>query len=133
QCGTKGRLVRELGLRWNGYAIASLMLIVMLGCQTLSQKQVPANSQTWKVSGTLSPATSGSGVTVTLSGASSVTTTADASGNYSFTGLANGSSAVTPSKNEFGSSPPSLSTTVSAANVTGVNFTSSSQAGTQAG
>jgi hypothetical protein len=47
QCGTNGRFVKDLGSRWNGvgYAIVLLMLIVMLGCQTLSQKQVPANSQ----------------------------------------------------------------------------------------
>jgi Bacterial Ig domain/Right handed beta helix region len=128
QCGTKNRLVKDLGSRWNGvgYAFVLLMLIVMLGCQTRSQKQVPANSQTWSVSGTISPATSGRGATVTLSGAASAATTADPSGNYIFTGLGNGSYTVTPSKYGSTFTPASESTTVSGANVTGVNFTSSS-------
>ena len=109
--------------------IASLMLIAMVGCQSASQKQASANSPTWSISGTISPATTGSGATVILSGSSSATTTVDAFGNYSFTGLANGSYTVTPSKTGFSFSPLSQSATVSGANVTGVNFTSSSQAG----
>ena len=39
---------------------------------------------TYSISGTISP--SGSGATVTLSGAASARTTADGSGNYSFSG-----------------------------------------------
>ena len=39
---------------------------------------------TYSISGTISPASMGSGATVTLSGAASATTTADESGNYSF-------------------------------------------------
>ena len=82
-------------------------------------------AQTWSISGTISPSTSGSGATVVLSGASSATVTADASGNYSFSGLAKGSYTVTPSKAGFSFSPTSASVNVSGANTTGVNFTAS--------
>ena len=77
---------------------------------------------TYSISGTISPATNGSGATVTLSGASGATTTANSSGNYSFTGLANGSYTVTARKNGFSFSPASVPVTVSGANVTGMNL-----------
>jgi hypothetical protein len=83
---------------------------------------------TFGVSGTISPAASGSGATVTLSGAGNATTTADGSGNYSFTGLSNGNYAVTPTKNGFTFSPTSAPATVNNASVTGVNFTASAAA-----
>jgi hypothetical protein len=50
----------------------------------------PASSQTWSISGTISPASLGAGTTVGLSGAATATVTADSSGNYFFSGLANG-------------------------------------------
>src|SRR6201986_4371813 len=53
---------------------------------------------TFSITGTITPAASGAGSTVTLSGASAATTTADASGNYSFAGLANGAHTVAASK-----------------------------------
>ena len=82
-----------------------------------------SGSQTFSISGTISPSASGSGTLVTLSGASSATTTADSSGNYSFSGLVNGSYTVTPSKIGFIFNPTSQSVTVSGSAVTGVNFT----------
>ena len=77
----------------------------------------------WSISGTVSPATSGAGATLVLSGASSATTVADASGNYSFTGLANGSYTVTPSKTGYTFTPGNHSVTINGTNQTGVNFT----------
>jgi len=64
----------------------------------------------------------GSGATVTLTGTASASTTADTSGNYSFTGLVNGSYTVTPSKTGFTFTPASTTTSISSANLTGVNF-----------
>src|SRR6266436_249797 len=75
------------------------------------------------ISGTINPATGGSGATLTLSGAASSTTTADGAGNYTFAGLANGTYAVAPSHAGFVFTPSSQSMTVDGANVTGVNFT----------
>jgi hypothetical protein len=89
---------------------------------------VPPN--TFSISGTISPAASGSGVTVTLGGAATSVTTANTSGSYSFTGLANGSYTVTASKSGFTFSPSSLQVTVNGANVTGENFTASAVAPT---
>ena len=80
---------------------------------------------TWSISGTISPAASGSGATVTLSGPASAATTADAPGNFTFTGLANGTYTVTPSKNGFTFTPANQTVNVNGANVAGVNFTAS--------
>jgi hypothetical protein len=78
---------------------------------------------TYSVSGNVSPAASGTGTKLTLSGAASGSMTADASGNFTFTNLQNGNYTITPSKSGFTFSPANQPVTVSSANVTGVNFT----------
>src|SRR6201999_3514321 len=75
------------------------------------------------LSGTLSPASIGSGAQVALGGASSATTTADASGNYSFSGLVSGQYTVTPTSSTAAFTPTNKLITLSSASVTGVNFT----------
>lgn len=82
----------------------------------------------YSISGTISPGSGGSGATVTLSGASTGTTTADASGNFIFSGLSNGTYTITPSKTGFSFTPGNQTTTINGANVSGINFTSSTQA-----
>jgi len=84
--------------------------------------------QTFGISGTISPTTGGAGVTVTLSGAAAATTTTNGAGAYIFAGFANGSYTVTPTGQGFSYTPASQNVTVSAANVTGVNFTATLQA-----
>ena len=84
--------------------------------------------QTFSISGTISPTTGGAGATVTLSGAAAAMTTSNGAGAYSFAGLANGSYTVTPTSQGFGYTPTSQNVTVSAANITGVNFTATQQA-----
>src|SRR6201996_5270554 len=78
---------------------------------------------TWTLSGSVTPASLGSGATVALSGASSAMTTADVNGNYSFTGLANGSYTVTATKSGVSFSPSNQPVTINGANQSGVNFT----------
>jgi hypothetical protein len=80
-------------------------------------------SQTWSISGTISPVAAGTGVTVTLSGGASTTATTDASGNYIFSGLMNGTYTATPSKTGYTFSPASQPVTISGANQTAINFT----------
>src|SRR2546427_582621 len=82
-----------------------------------------ATSQTFSISGTISPVAGGSGATVTLSGAASATTTANSSGAYTLTGLASGAYTITPSNASYTFTPLSQNVTVSAADVSGVNFT----------
>jgi N,N-dimethylformamidase beta subunit-like, C-terminal/Domain of unknown function (DUF4082)/Bacterial Ig-like domain (group 2)/Bacterial Ig domain len=79
------------------------------------------------ISGTIS-GSGGNGATVTLSGGATVT--ANTSGGYTFTGVANGSYTVTPTKTGFTFTPANQPVTVNNANVTGVNFTSTQNAGT---
>ena len=62
--------------------------------------------QTWIISGTLSPAASTAGATITVSGTASGTVTADGNGNYRFANLSNGTYTVTPTKN--GADTPGL-------------------------
>ncbi|MFZ3210109.1 MAG: carboxypeptidase regulatory-like domain-containing protein [Terriglobales bacterium] len=81
---------------------------------------------TYSISGTIS-GTAGNGATVTLSGASSATVTGSATGTYTFSNLANGSYTVTPSKSGFIFTPANKAVTVSSANVTAINFTSTAQ------
>ena len=79
-----------------------------------------------RISGSVSPASSAVGTTITLSGAASATTTPDANGNYSFTVLADGTYNVTPSNSSFSFVPASMSVTVNNANVAGINFVTGS-------
>lgn len=93
---------------------------------TINSANVPsinftAVAQGFSISGSVSG--SGTGASVALTGAANATTTADASGNYIFTGLANGSYTVTPSKAGYAFTPASQTTSISGANVTGINFT----------
>jgi len=85
-----------------------------------------ASAQSYSISGTISPATTGGGATVNLSGAINATTVADASGTYSFANLANGSYSITPSKSGIGFSPAVQAETMNGANVSSVNFTANS-------
>ena len=86
-----------------------------------------AASSTFRLSGTISPAAGGSGATVTLAGAL-LTTIADSSGNYTFTGVPNGSYTVTPTRSGYTFLPASQATTISGADVSGVNFTAQAAA-----
>jgi hypothetical protein len=111
-------LLAPLALIWGCAGVAS---------SHTSQQTPPPSSQSFSISGTISPAAGGSGTTVTLSGATAATTTADSSGNYTFTGLANGTYAVTPSHTGYTFSPTSQSAMVNGANVTGLNFSATVQ------
>jgi hypothetical protein len=82
---------------------------------------------TFSISGTIAPVAGGGGATVILSGAAGATTTTNSAGNYTFTGLANGTYTVTPSNSGYTFSPASQNATVSGANVSGLNFTASTQ------
>ena len=106
-----------------------LAVVLVSGCSDTVGSTQATNppQQTYKISGTITPAAGGSGATVTLSGASTGTQTADSSGNYAFAGLAPGNYAITPSEAGFNFSPTSRSVTLSNAEVTGVNFTATAQ------
>ena len=106
-----------------------LAVVLVSGCSGTVGSTQATNppQQTYKISGTITPAAGGSGATVTLSGASTGTQTADSSGNYAFAGLAPGNYAITPSEAGFNFSPTSRSVTLSNAEVTGVNFTATAQ------
>ena len=121
---------QKIGTRaWHTFLIAGLFapMVLLWGCSGIvsgQNTQSSPPSQTYSISGTISPVAGGSGATVTLSGAAGATATANSSGNYTFSGLANGTYTVTPSHTGYTFSPSSVNVTVSGANVTtGLNFT----------
>jgi hypothetical protein len=89
-------------------------------CEILPSTAV---TQTWTVSGAITPASLGAGTSVALTGSVTAQTTADGGGNYSFSGLSNGTYTVTPSKTGVNFTPASQQLTVSGANQSGVSFT----------
>ncbi len=107
-------------------AIVCLSCLASVGCAGFSAAKggtaKTVSPTAFSISGTISPASNGAGVAVTLSGAASATTTADNSGNYRFTGLPSGSYTVAATKNTFNFTPARHSLIVDTADVTGVNF-----------
>ena len=89
----------------------------------VSNVQVTCSAILYAISGTISPASSGAGSVVTLSGAASAAAAADAAGNYGFTGLSPGAYTVTPSNSAATFTPSSRSVTIVNANIGLVNFT----------
>ncbi|HEX5474931.1 MAG TPA: LamG-like jellyroll fold domain-containing protein [Vicinamibacterales bacterium] len=78
---------------------------------------------TFSITGSVAPAASGSGSTVTLTGPANAAVAANASGQFTFSGLTNGTYTVAATKSGFSISPASQSVTVRDAGVTGVAFT----------
>jgi hypothetical protein len=98
----------------------------VVGAAAVTNVQVSCAAGQYRISGTITPASSGAGALVTLSGAGRASTTADSMGNYSFAGLVNGAYTVTPSSPTTTFSPPSLTVTVNNSDVGLVNFTAGS-------
>jgi Carboxypeptidase regulatory-like domain len=115
-----------------------VMTVVLGGCGTVSKNSTPAPSSpsapgspstgSFTISGAISPASAGSGASLTLSGPATANVTADTSGNYSFTGLVNGTYVVTPTHSGFSFSPTLQTVTLNGANATSINFAASQQA-----
>lgn len=96
-------------------------------CEILPASSV---SSTFTINGSITPAPTGQGPTVTLSanGTTVATTTVNTSGSYSFAGVANGTYTVTPSQTGFAFSPASQNVTVNGANATLPPFTATQTA-----
>lgn len=84
-------------------------------------------TETFSISGTISPAAAASGTNVSLSGTASQQVTVDANGNFIFNGVANGSYTVTPTKQSTSFAPANQQVTVSNASISGLSFTASGQ------
>jgi len=89
---------------------------------------VTAFSATATISGTISPASSGAGTLVTLTGPNqlTLTTTATASGVYGFSGLAAGNYTVVPSKTGYSFNPTSQAIAITTGGAT-ADFTATLQ------
>ena len=113
---------------WNtGWGIGGFMWITYSSCRVgegAAWATSNGTSTTYSMSGTVSGAVA-SGVTMTLGGAASATTATAADGTYTFSGLHNGNYTVKPSKSGYTFSPTSRNVTISDADQTSVNFTSS--------
>jgi hypothetical protein len=105
----------------------SSLSVTVSGANITTGLNFTSTALTFTISGTISPATGGSGATVTLGGAAAATTTTSSSGSYTFTGLADGIYSVAPSNTGYTFSPGSQNVTISGSNVAGVNFTATAQ------
>jgi hypothetical protein len=87
------------------------------------------------ISGTVTPAASGTGTTITLSLNSTTIATAavDSLGNYSFSNIANNTYVVTPSKTGFTFSPSSQSVSLNGGSATVPPFTATATSGSISG
>jgi hypothetical protein len=122
------RRTAHVGAVWTAVVLAAGL---MWGCGGVTsgktaQTTIPTG-QTYSISGTISPSAGGNGATLSLSGVSTASATADTSGNYTFTGLANGTYVVAPNHTGYAFAPGTQAVTVNGSNVTGVNFTATSQ------
>lgn len=110
---------------------SSVAVTVSGGDVTVADITATADSSPrYSISGTVTGATKYP-IMVVLSGAGSATVWTDASGNYSFPNLVDGAYTVTPSLSGCNFSPASQPATVSGADVTGLNFTTTSVSYTQ--
>ncbi len=113
-----------------GYTFSPSVQAATLNGANITGLNFTATAQvgsTFSISGTISPAAGGAGATMLLSGTAGATTVTNSAGNYTFTGLPNGSYTVTPNNPSFTFTPASQNVPVTAANVTGVNFTAAAQ------
>jgi len=117
---------------WGALPLLPGALLLLSGCAGVVSHNSTTSPppSTYTLSGSITPASAGSGATVRLSGATTASTTADSSGNFSFTGLANGTYVVTPSRSGFSFNPTQQSVTVNGANAAGVSFTGTQQTST---
>lgn len=105
---------------------ALLMLVLLCGCAAVVSPG-SGSPKTFGISGTISPQAAGNGATLALNGPTSASATGNSSGNYSSSGLVNGTYAVTPSRSGYTFSPSVQKVSVSGSDVSGINFTASSQ------
>src|SRR5579864_2938430 len=110
--------------------LVTLSTLFLAGCVGLSTSKPPSKviipgSPTYMISGTISPASVGSGASVTLSGPTQATTKADSAGHFSFDNLVDGAYTLSVSKSGVRVNPSSQPVTVSGANVGPVAFSAS--------
>ena len=113
--------------RWTFPITVLLLFALLCGCGS-GGSQGSGSSQSYRVSGAISPQSIGNGAIVALSGPISSSTKGDNSGNYSFSGLVNGTYAVTPSHSGDTFTPSVQSFSINGSDVSGINFTASQQA-----
>lgn len=107
-----------------GYTFTPTNRVVTITGASVTGVNFTSAANTFSISGTVSGAVAG-GVTMTLTGQSSGTTTTAADGTYTFSNLTNGNYTVTPTDVGYTFLPVNQAVTISGANVTQVNFTSS--------
>ncbi|MGD1078819.1 MAG: carboxypeptidase regulatory-like domain-containing protein [Candidatus Sulfotelmatobacter sp.] len=110
-----------------GYVFAPSSQNVTVNGASITGVNFTAALPTGSIQGNISPSSSSTGATVTLTQGSTTiaATTVDSNGNYSLNGVVNGTYSVTPTKSGYAYTPLSQSVTVNGAPVTSINFTAS--------
>jgi hypothetical protein len=113
--------------KYQAFKLAALALFALLcGCSG-DASQGSSSSNTFRLSGTISPQSVGSGTTVALSGPTTASTVGDSSGKYGFSGLTSGTYAVTPGRSGYFFSPTVQSISINGSDISGIDFTGSQQ------
>ena len=112
-----------------GYSFGPSSQIVTLHGSSAGGVNFTASQSTttsFSISGSVTPAALGAGVTLTLTGPVTGSTVTDAAGNFSFAGVPDGMYVINPSKPGLIFSPIASTVVVAEANVTGLAFSASS-------
>jgi hypothetical protein len=109
------------------FPLAALPLIALLCNCTGITSQSSGSSDTFRLSGTISPQSVGSGANIALNGPIQAATIGDSSGNYSFSGLPNGAYVVTPSLAGYTLAPSVAKVSINGSDVVGIDFTASQE------
>src|SRR5271154_312042 len=123
-----GMLLKSSDLRkCRALPLAAFPLIALLCNCSSGTSQSSSTSDTFELSGIVSPQSVGNGTKVSLNGPITASTMGNSSGTYSFTGLPNGAYVVTPSLLGYTFAPSVQHVSINGSDVSGIDFTASQE------
>jgi hypothetical protein len=121
-------LLKSRDLRkWLAFSLTALSCITLLCNCTGVTSQSSGSSDTFQLSGTVSPQAVAEGTKIALNGPITASTVGNSSGNYSFSGLPNGTYVVAPSLSGYTFAPSVQNVSINGSGVSGVDFTASQE------
>jgi hypothetical protein len=113
--------------KYRAFPLAAVLFIAFLCSCTGITSQSSGTSDTFELSGTISPQSIGNGTKIALNGPITASTIGNSSGNYTFSGLANGTYVVTPSLSGYNFSPSAQNVSINGSDVFSIDFIASQE------
>ena len=113
--------------KYLAFPLMALSCITLLCNCTGVTSQSSGSSDTFQLSGTISPQSVAEGTKIALNGPVAASTVGNSSGNYSFSALPNGTYVVTPSLSGYTFAPSVQKVSINGSGVSGVDFTASEE------